>query len=224
MIEPLVSIIVVNYNGRKYLEECFTSLKNQSYPNFEVLFVDNHSTDGSVEYVMENYARFVRIILNKENFGFAKGNNIGICASQGNYIATLNNDTRVDPNWLKELVRAAEVDSKIGMCASKIYLMQNKKIIDSVGIGIYPDGTSKQRGWLEKDIGQYAKQEEILLPSACAALYRKKMLDEIGTPFCMTVDYQTLEDDTVTLRDRTTTEQTRVKTSELESKLAAMIG
>ena len=180
MSSPLVSVIVLNYNGKHYLDECLSSLIKQTYHNFEVIFIDNGSTDNSIDFIEKNYSNFVKLVKNPINYGFAKGNNIGIQASRGKYIVTLNNDTKVEECWLEELVKSANSNEQIGMCASKIYLMRMEKTIDSVGMLIYPDGSSKQRSWLEKDIGQYDKQEDVLLPSACAALYRRRMLDEIG--------------------------------------------
>lgn len=177
---PLVSIIVLNYKGREHLIRCIDSLKKQAYPHYEVIVVDNGSTDGSVDVAMRQFGDSVKFILNGKNLGFAEGNNIGIRHAAGDYIATLNNDTIVDDRWLEGLVSVAEKDDSIGMCASKILFLEKPDTIDSVGMNIYPDGMSKQRGHLEVDAGQYGKIEEILLPSACAALYRRSMLDEIG--------------------------------------------
>jgi len=178
--EPLVSVIILNWNGKRYLKECLLSLKKQTYKNFEVILVDNGSADGSVDYIKDNFGDFVKLIENKANLGFAEGNNIGIRNSSGKYILLLNNDTKADPLWVEELVKVAESDDKIGMCASKILSLDDPKIIDNVGHLIYKDGLSRGRGRLEYDQGQYDNIEEVFLPSGCAALYRKKMLNEIG--------------------------------------------
>lgn len=156
------------------------SLKSQAFNDFEVILVDNFSTDDSIEYVGKRYPHFVRVIRNPENYGFAKANNIGIKAAKGKYIVVLNNDTKVAPQWLEKLVAAAEKDEQVGMCASKILSMQNPRIIDSTGLCIYPDGTSRQRGWQEKDEGQFDDKTDVLLPSGCASLYRRAMLEQIG--------------------------------------------
>lgn len=179
MNRPLVSVIVLNWNGKRFLEDCLISLEKQSYSNFEVIFVDNGSTDSSVDFIKEKFS-WVKLIENKENLGFAAGNNKGIKISSGKYIVTLNNDTKTDRKWLESLINVAESSNNIGMCASKVLLLERPNVIDSVGINIYPDGMSKQRGYLEIDTGQYDKIEEVLLPSACAALYRKEMLAQIG--------------------------------------------
>ena len=177
--KPLVSVVVLNLNGLRYLKGCLSSLSKQTATSFEVILVDNGSSDGSAEYVRNNFPS-VRLIENKTNLGFAAGNNQGIRMARGKYIATLNNDTEVDSEWLKNLVEVMESDNGLGMCASKIHNFDDPNVIDGVGMLIYPDGMSRARGRLEEDRGQYSKIEEILLPSACAALYRRKMLDEIG--------------------------------------------
>ena len=177
---PLISVIVLNWNGKRYLERCLPSLCNQTYPNLEIILVDNGSNDGSVEFFQEHDSNSIHLITCPENIGFAAGNNLGIRASKGEYIATLNNDTETDPRWLEELIKGMKVDERIGMCASKIYLSKDPHIIDSVGHIIYRDGSNRGRGRLEEDKGQFSKNEEVFFPSACAALYSKKMLDEIG--------------------------------------------
>lgn len=178
---PLVSVVIVNWNGLRFLEDCLSSLFNQSYQAFEVIMIDNGSTDGSVEFIRSNFPRTV-IIENKENLGFAAANNQGIRAARGKYIATLNNDTKLDNNWLSSLVNLAESsESCVGMWAPKILSMKEPTKIDSVGgLLIYKDGIARGRGREKEDKGQFDKVEEILFPSACSALYRKDMLDEVG--------------------------------------------
>jgi len=176
---PLVSVIIVNYNGKHYLKQCLSSLSTQSYPAIEIIFVDNGSSDGSVEYVRKEFPS-VRIIVSKKNLGFAKGNNIGIKEARGELIATLNNDTEVTPRWLEELVSAMDSDELVGMCASKMLFLDKPDMIQSTGLDISRSGVCWDRGIYEIDSGQYGYMEEVFGPSAGAALYRKKMLDEIG--------------------------------------------
>lgn len=180
MDNPLVSIIIVNWNGKKYLVRCLSTAISQAYLNKEIIVVDNGSADGSIDFIKEKYANAAKLIANSGNLGFAQGNNIGILQSRGGYILTLNNDAELDENCLSELVKAIESDERIGMCAPKILLKSNHNKIDSVGHLIYQDGLSRQRGRLEADLGQYDKREEVVFPSACCGLYRRKMLDEIG--------------------------------------------
>jgi GT2 family glycosyltransferase len=180
MANPLVSVIVVNWNGRECVGECLQSLSQQSFVDFEVILVDNGSTDGSIEYLQSHFTGFVRVLRNEKNLGFARGNNQGIKIARGKYIVLLNNDAKADRHWAEELVRAAEEDRQAGMLASKIYLQGGQKIIDNVGHLIYRDGLNRGRGRLEVDHGQFDQKEEVLFPSGCAALYRVEMLEEIG--------------------------------------------
>lgn len=179
MARPFVSVIVINWNGENYIRECLASLSYQTFRDFEVIVVDNGSTDGSLEIIQSQFPQCL-LISNASNNGFAKGNNQGIKKAKGKYIALLNNDARADRRWLEELVTAAEEDRQVGMLASKIYLQGRDRIIDNVGHLIYRDGLNRGRGRLELDHGQFDKKEEVLFPSGCAALYRREMLDEIG--------------------------------------------
>ena len=178
---PMVSIIIVNWNGKRFLETNLSSVYAQTFQQFEVILIDNGSIDGSVELVRVNFTDVI-IIENIENFGLARANNQGIEIARGRYIATLNNDTEVDRDWLKNLAEAAESSGeKVGMWAPKILSMQERARIDSVGgLLIYRDGIARGRGRSEEDKGQYDRMEDILFPSACSALYRKDMLNEIG--------------------------------------------
>lgn len=163
----------------RFLATCLNSLRKQIYKNFEIILIDNGSTDGSVEFVKSNFSE-IKIIKNKENPGFAEANNQGIKVSKGEFIVTLNNDTMTDKNWLENLVEVAQKDRKIGMCASKILLMSGQNEIDSVGVNVCLDGMTRQRGRGEIDKGQYDRIEEVMFPSACAALYKREMIEEIG--------------------------------------------
>lgn len=176
---PVVSVVVPNWNGRGFLPACLGSLRRVRQPAIEVIVVDNGSTDGSVDVIRREYPD-VRLVTLTENHGFARANNAGFLVSRAPYVATLNNDAEGEPEWLGALVEAAEGDARIGMCAPKILSVEARDVIDSVGLGIARDGTSRGRGRLERDRGQYDRQEEILFPSACAALYRRAMLDDIG--------------------------------------------
>jgi GT2 family glycosyltransferase len=176
--QPLVSIIIVNFNGKRFLKKCFSSIISQTYPSLELILVDNGSKDGSVELVQKHFPG-VKIITNGDNLGFAKGNNIGIRAASGDLIATLNNDTEASPYWVESLVSGMLSDDRIGMCASRMLFMRDPGMINSTGICISRSGACWDRGMFEQDHGQYARGE-VFGPCAGAALYKKKMLDEIG--------------------------------------------
>ena len=177
---PLISIIIVNWNGKPFLEDCLGSLRQQSFRDFETVLVDNGSRDGSLEFVRERFPE-VRTFALADNRGFAGGNNAGIAVAHGKYIALLNNDTKADPQWLARLVDALHASGdRTGMWASKILSFGSPVVIDNVGLLLYPDGTGRGKGRLEQDHGQYDRETEALLPSGCAGLYRRSMLDEIG--------------------------------------------
>jgi GT2 family glycosyltransferase len=174
----LISVVVLNWNGRSVLDNCLKSLYDQTYRPLEIIVVDNASTDGSAEDVRQKFPE-VKLIVNATNLGFGAGNNIGIQAAQGKYIMILNNDTRLDPRCVEELKQSIEKDRGYGACASKILLENRPDIIDGVGIVVCPDGLSFGRGRLEKR-DRYDQEEEIFFASDCACLYRREMLEDIG--------------------------------------------
>lgn len=177
---PAVSVVVVNWNGCHVLAGSLRSLFRQSYRDFEVIVVDNGSTDGTKSLLNHNEFRQVTVVWNSENRGFCAANNQGIRASRGRFVALLNNDAEAEPEWLAELVAVIERDPRYGMAASKIVMYENIQIIDKAGHLIYPDGQNRGRGSGELDAGQYGRIEEVAWPDGCAALYRRAMLDEIG--------------------------------------------
>ena len=179
IILPSVSVVIANLNGEEYLADCLKSLADQTFREFEVIVVDNGSTDGSLSLLNKDFP-WVKVVALKENEGFARANNRGFEASSSEYIATLNNDTIANRGWLGALYEAARADGNTGMVASKIFLGREGNEIDSAGMLIYPDGMTRQRGHGERDTGQYDGMVEVLFPSACAALYRRQMLKEIG--------------------------------------------
>lgn len=176
---PSISVIIVNYNGVGLLDECLGSLREQSCRDFEIVLVDNGSSDSSVDFVQRNYSDVI-LVANKENLGYGGGNNSGIRAAGGRYIAVLNNDTKADALWLERLLEAAEKDSEAGMFASKILNYYSPDVIDNTGLMIYRDGIARGRGRLEKDEGQYDVRDEVFFPSGCAGFYRREVFDEIG--------------------------------------------
>lgn len=151
----------------------------QTYSPHEIILVDNGSHDGSVDFVAERFPE-VRIIENGENQGFAAGNNVAIRVAQGDYIVTLNNDTRAEPDWLKELIKVVETDPKIGMCASKMLFYHHAGVLNSTGISLDIAGIAWDRRGGERDDGRNDEPVEIFGPCAGAALYRREMLDEVG--------------------------------------------
>lgn len=177
---PLVSVIVVNWNGRHHLAECLDSLAAQSYRNFEVVLVDNGSVDGSVDYVRREYP-WVKLVPLTDNSGFAEGNNQGLTHSAGDYLVTLNNDTWVDPFWLQGLVSVADAHPEVGMVGCRVCTYIDPERLDSLGVRICADGMSRGalRGARFSALG-CPVVVPILLPSACAALYKRTMVERIG--------------------------------------------
>ena len=175
---PLISVVVLNWNGKQVLERCLQSLQLQTYQPIEIIVVDNASTDESVDFVRKEFPD-VRLIQNERNLGFGGGNNVGIRASQGKYIMMLNNDTRLDPKCIEGLKRSIDKDEKYGASASKILLEDEDDLIDAAGIVVCPDGLSIGRGRLEKG-NRYNQEVKVFFASDCACLYRKEMLEDIG--------------------------------------------
>ena len=157
------AVITVNWNGKNLLKKLLPSLKKQTYKDFVTIVVDNNSSDGSAGFVRENFP-WAKVIVMKKNTGFTGGNNAGFLEAMKNrdikYLITLNNDTVVDKDWLKNLVKAAEAEKGIGSCSSKVLYLYNKDIIDTAGIAIYKDGHASSRGGLEKS-SKHSKREEI---------------------------------------------------------------
>jgi len=174
---PLISVIVVNYNGKKYLSDCFNSLFHQTYSPLEMIMVDNASDDGSVGYVQQNFPD-VKMFTQSTNLGFAGGTNVGIRVAKGEFIFTLNNDTIADSHLLEEIVRPMQLDSRVGVCGSKMLLPDGR--INSTAICISRSGAAWDRGMGEPDHGQFDLPEEVFGACAGAALYRRSMLEEIG--------------------------------------------
>ena len=177
---PLISVIVLNWNGLGFLDACFESLAQQTWPNKEFIFVDNGSTDGSRDIVAAWSERLpgAQAVLLPTNTGFCKGNNIAFAKARGEWIALLNSDAVAEPNWLAELMRFGDSSKRIGMLASKILFQNPSGVIDKAGHLIYWDGQNRGRGTMEADVGQYDRAEEILWPDACAALYHRKVFEE----------------------------------------------
>ncbi|MCU1239099.1 MAG: glycosyl transferase, family 2 [Candidatus Solibacter sp.] len=170
--------MVVNWNRKELLRACLASLQRQRDVSFETIVVDNGSNDGSAEMAEREFGAVV--IRNHDNRGFCAANNQGIAAAKGELIALLNNDAEAEPEWLAALASACGSRPEIGMVASKVLVWEDPARIDKVGHLIFPDGQNRGRGSGALDKGQYDREEEVLWPDGCAAMYRKRMLDEIG--------------------------------------------
>lgn len=175
---PLVSIIILNYNGKDHLKDCLSSVIRQTYRNCEVILVDNASSDGSVEYVRKEFPQ-VKILTLSKNYGFSAGNNQGIRMAKGDYIFLLNNDTALDERCVEELIKLAR-SKAFAAIAPKMRLFYLSTFINSIGntVGPHAWGSDNYIGYL--DLGQFDHLEEVF--SACfgAVLLDKKVLTHIG--------------------------------------------
>ncbi len=174
---PNVSIIITNWNGKSWLKGCFDALRTQTFQDFEIILVDDGSSDGSAGWVAEHYPE-VHLIEQYEHLGFAGANNLGIRAASGENIVTLNNDTNPEPDWLQEMVNGLS-SPDIGMVAAQTLIWDDPKLIDSAGIEVDWAGLGWNREW-RQPVADAETPEEVFGPCAAAALYRRKMLDEIG--------------------------------------------
>ena len=179
MKSALVSIIIVNWNGLKWLNDCFGSLAKQDYKNYEIIFVDNASIDGSVPWVKSHYPK-AKIVVNKENLGFADANNVGYRVAKGEYILFLNNDTRVTKTFLSELVKVLESDPNIGGAQSKILLMDQPDTHDSVGAFLTPTGFLYHYGFGKKDISKYNKQIDLYSAKGACMMFKREVLEQVA--------------------------------------------
>lgn len=189
MIET--SVILLTYNGEKYLNKCIESLRKQTYKDFEIIMVDNLSKDESVELVRKKFPE-VRIIENNRNLGYARGNNEGVEHAKGNFVVLLNQDTFADKNYLKELVGTIKSDNKIGTCQPKVLIMEQEDKINSVELTTNFLGFSWCGSYLSSS-ENFKETKEICFSSGAASIYRKDLYTKVGG---LDEDYFTYHEDT----------------------------
>jgi GT2 family glycosyltransferase len=161
------------------LPTCLNALRQQTFRDFEIIVVDNASTDGSLELLARDYPE-ARVISLETNRGFAPAVNAGIRAARGEIVALLNNDTEADPRWLEEIARALDKKPRAGMIACKLRLFDRRDHLHSAGDFYRIDGIPGNRGVWEQDRGQYDDARGVFGACGGAAAYRKAMLDVIG--------------------------------------------
>lgn len=176
---PHVTVIIPNWNGQRLLEACLSSVASQTFSDYRVLLVDNGSSDGSAEYVREEFP-WVEVVSNPKNMGFAAAVNRAIEESDSAYVCTLNNDVWLEARWLEEMTGAAAGDSGVGMVASKILLVAAPDRLDCAGIGVDKAGFAWNALRGRSDVPGETDTSEVFGPCAAAALYRRDMLEEIG--------------------------------------------
>lgn len=186
---PLASLIIPNWNGKRFLKDCLGTLLEQDYPNFEIILVDNNSTDDSVAYVRKNFPS-VRIVENRKNLGFGAGVNSGIRVAKGEYLVTLNNDMTFRKDCLSELVKAAESDTRIGIVDGMWLSAKEPKLIQHLDGASFPKiipGISFNKitnllgdtlnQHLEEDKGQY---KELIDVDGVSGLIKREVIDKVG--------------------------------------------
>lgn len=184
-MSPKVSIIILNWNGLEDTIECLESLKRITYPNYEVIVVDNGSKGNDARVLQERFGDYANIIQNDRNYGYTGGNNIGIRHALDNsspdYFLILNNDIVVAPDFLTEMVRVAEDDDSIGILGPKIYYYDFPKTIQSAGCRVSMiRGISTIIGNKEIDNGQYDTVQEAGHVMGCCLLIKREVVEKIG--------------------------------------------
>ena len=173
-----VTVIIPNYNGKKFMEDCMEGLQSQGSQDFHVLFVDNGSTDGSVEFVRERYPELEILALDK-NYGFSRAVNEGIQASKTPYVILLNNDTQVYPGYVEALVAALDTNPKAFSVSAKMIQMYNPGLIDDAGDQYTVLGWAFQRG-VAHSVKRYTKPAQVFSACGGAAAYRRRVFEQIG--------------------------------------------
>jgi len=179
MTDPLLSIIIPQYNGAHYLPPCFEALRAQTYPHLEIILVDNGSGDDSVSLTRRDYPE-VTVLELGQNLGLTGAINRGIARARGDIIIPLNNDTEAAPPWAAALVEALRRHPEAGIAASKMLLFNQRDTLHSAGDSFGHDGIPINRGVWQKDEGQFDGDTYIFGGCGGAVAYRRAMLDDIG--------------------------------------------
>ena len=182
---PKVSIVILNWNGQKYLEQFLPSVLAGNYTNYEVIVADNGSVDNSVSFLEKNFPG-IRLIRFTENYGFAKGYNEALKQVQSDYYCILNSDVEVPPGWLQPMVELLEKDKTIAACQPKLLSYHNKKMFEYAGgaggwldkYG-YPFARGRVFDISEEDHGQYDQAEPIFWASGAALFIRSSVFHEM---------------------------------------------
>ena len=172
------SVILVNYNGMPHLDACISSVLKQSYTNFEVIFVDNNSSDGSLEYARTKFPNLT-FVANDKNLGYAGGINSGLPYATGDYIGPLNIDTEVAPTWLGSMVAFLDENPQVGAVTPKVLFFDDRTKINAMGLNIHITGLGFCRG-LGKEDNISVLPENVPGVSGCSYLIRRQLLEQMG--------------------------------------------
>jgi GT2 family glycosyltransferase len=182
-----IAVLVVNYNGKKFLAECLDALQGQSLKPASIVMVDNGSSDGSVEFLKQNYPA-ITLLEEKTNLGFSGGNNIGLDwirqEIRPDAVALVNNDTKADPGWLAALAGAIQKDPSLGSVASRMVYASDPERTNDAGDMPLWDGRALARG-RDQPTKYYNEDAEVFGPCAGAALYRMTALEQVAMDGCV---------------------------------------
>jgi len=178
---PLVSIVTINYKQAEITNQLLNSLQSISYPNIEIIVVDNNSGTDNIEKINTNYAN-VKLICNLNNLGFSGGNNIGIQASEGEFVLLLNNDTEVDPGFLEPMIELLEHNPLIGAVSPKIKYFSRPDLIQYAGFSKMNRFTLRMHGIgnNKPDNEMYNHVMETPYAHGCAMLVRREVINNVG--------------------------------------------
>jgi GT2 family glycosyltransferase len=178
---PQVSVVIVNWNGARVLDRCLTAVFHQTFTRYEVVVIDNASTDGSaVELENKFPPQSLRLERLSRNLGFAAANNLGARLARGKWLALLNNDAFPSPDWLECLLTAAENHPDYGFFASRLIQAENQTLLDGTGDIYHVSGMAWRRHYNMSVTQTGVEQEEVFSPCAAAALYRRELFLSIG--------------------------------------------
>ena len=177
---PRVTVAVLNYNGRALLEIVLPSLAAQEYRDFQMVVVDNCSTDDSLSYLQEHWPAVRVLRTGAKNIGVAAALNVALRSADTELVALLNNDVELDPRWLAEMVGALDRNPAAGTAACKLMNYWRREELDGAGDIFQRDGTATRRGHGLLDRGQFDDEAFVFAPSAGAAIYRSSVLADVG--------------------------------------------
>ena len=178
MKNSLTSIVILNYNGNDFLEDCIDSINDKTSGNFEIIVVDNASPDNSGREMASKYPA-CKFILNEKNLGVPEGLNVGIRNSSGEFIILMNNDVKVTKGWLDSFFHAYK-ENGLGLYQPKFLKMKDPNILDGTGdmINLFGFGFARAKGQIDK--GEYEEIEEISYASGTCMFLPRKIIDDIG--------------------------------------------
>jgi GT2 family glycosyltransferase len=179
---PLISIITINYNQTDTTCAFLESARHLTYPNYELLIVDNASAESPVEQITQGQYPNVKIIRNEKNLGFTGGNNVGIAAATGDYLFIVNNDTELTPNLLERLLEPFQADERVGVTCPKIRYFYNRDVIQYAGYRPLNKltGQTGAVGTHEVDHGQYNHSGPTCFAHGCAMMVRREVIERVG--------------------------------------------